>query len=352
MLCLCTFNAVNIYNYAIGGELEIGLLHWTLFTFVVKIIPNFLFNRILLIQNAPEKMHPISPPSPVIVLRNYLPRSGNSSTTMGTAGSNNNRASHGQIVANIENNSLHYDRDWTLDDSSQSSFKPCPQGSGSMTPLQFHDSAHNMSENVRHSGEFDSPIASCSGDQHDTNQMPNPTKTSDLNLFKVSPRTVGQHPPSSAIFLENNDILNDTDYPRLYQRHSTVFTSPEKAKDIRRYSDTKLLQQHSNAIVPIFNVTSVLGSTVSNSSAQNSKQPAPGINVTDIIFENSGSAYDPLELNIQEMLELDIRQQQSTATNAARLSLNNVNDNQLPTDNRNFFKSLPNLSASSENLLQ
>lgn len=90
-----------------------------------------MINRILLIQNAPEKMHPISPPSPVIVLRNYLPRSGNSSTTMGTAGSNNNRASHGQIVANIENNSLHYDRDWTLDDSSQSSFKPCPQGSGS-----------------------------------------------------------------------------------------------------------------------------------------------------------------------------------------------------------------------------
>ncbi len=274
---------------------------------------------------------------------------------MGTAGSNNNRASHGQIVANIENNSLHYDRDWTLDDSSQSSFKPCPQGSGSLTPLPFHDSAHNMSENVRHSGEFDSPVASCSGDQHDSNPMPNPIKTSDLNLFKVSPRTVGHPPPSSAIFLENNDILNDTDYPRLYQRHSTIFTSPERVKDTRRYSDTKLLQQHnSNAIVPIFNVTSVLGSNVSNSSILNStkQQPAPGINITDIIFENSGSTYDPLELNIQEMLELDIRQHQLTATNnTARLSLNNVS-NQLTTDNRNFFKSLPNLSASSENLLQ
>lgn len=294
-------------------------------------------------------MHPISPPSPVIVLRSYLPRSGNSSTTMGTAGSNNNRASHGQIVANIENNSLHYDRDWTLDDSSQSSFKPCPQGSGSMTPLPFHDSAHNMTENVRNSGEFDSPVASCSGDHHDINQMPNPNKTNELNLFKVSPRTVRHNPPSSAIFLENNDILNDTDYPRLYQRHSTVYTAPEKSKDTRRYSDTKLLQQNSNVIVPIFNVTSVLGATVANTSTQNTKQTSP--NITDIIFENSGSTYDPLELNIQEMLELDIRQHQLTATNAARLSLNNVS-NQLSADNRNFFKSLPNLSASSENLLQ
>lgn len=294
-------------------------------------------------------MHPISPPSPVIVLRNYLPRSGNSSTTMGTAGSNNYRASHGQIVANIENNSLHYDRDWTLDDSSQSSFKPCPQTSGSMTPLPFNDSAQNMSDNVRNSGEFDSPVASCSGDHHDINQMPNPIKTSDLNLFKVSPRTVGHQPPSSAIFLENNDILNDTDYPRFNQRHSSIFTTPERTKDTRRYSDTKLLQ-HSNVTVPIFNVTSVLGSNVTNSSIQNTKQPSPGINITDIIFENSGSTYDPLELNIQEMLELDIRQHQLTATNATRLSLNNVS-NQLTTDNRNIFKSLPNLSASSENLL-
>lgn len=297
-------------------------------------------------------MHPVSPPSPVIVLRNYLPRSGNSSTTMGTAGSNNNRASHGQIVANIENNSLHYDRDWTLDDSSQSSFKPCPQGSGSMTPLPFHDSVHNMSENVRHSGEFDSPIASCSGDHHDINEMPNPIKTSDLNLFKVSAHTINHH-PTSAVFLENNDILSDTDYPRLYQRHSTIFTSPEKVsnKDTRRYSDTKLLQQHSNVTVPIFNVTSVLGSNVANTSIPNSKQPSLGINITDIIFENGGSTYDPLELNIQEMLELDIRQHQSAATNTARLSLNNVS-NQLTPENRNFFKSLPNLSASSENLLQ
>lgn len=51
-----------------------------------------------------------------------------------------------QCVANIENNPMNYERDWQLDDSSQSSFKPCPQGSGSMTPLPFHDSAHTMYE--------------------------------------------------------------------------------------------------------------------------------------------------------------------------------------------------------------
>uniref|UniRef100_A0A182NJX0 Uncharacterized protein n=1 Tax=Anopheles dirus TaxID=7168 RepID=A0A182NJX0_9DIPT len=54
----------------------------------------------------------------------------------------------GQIIAaNIESNSIGgYDRDWTLDDISQVSFKPCLQGSGSLTPMPFHDSVHNICE--------------------------------------------------------------------------------------------------------------------------------------------------------------------------------------------------------------
>lgn len=52
------------------------------------------------------------------------------------------------VAANIEcTQSQHnYDRDYALDDvvSQISSFRPCPQGSGSMTP--FHDSIHNVLE--------------------------------------------------------------------------------------------------------------------------------------------------------------------------------------------------------------
>uniref|UniRef100_A0A182RCL5 Uncharacterized protein n=1 Tax=Anopheles funestus TaxID=62324 RepID=A0A182RCL5_ANOFN len=60
----------------------------------------------------------------------------------------------GQIIAaNIESNSIGgYDRDWTLDDISQVSFKPCLQGSGSLTPMPFHDSVHNICETTTGSG--------------------------------------------------------------------------------------------------------------------------------------------------------------------------------------------------------
>lgn len=84
----------------------------------------------------------------LIVRHHNLPQNNQLSTTGSTAASNYNgrTIAQSQCVANIENNPLNYERDWQLDDSSQSSFKPCPQGSGSMTPLPFHDSAHTMYE--------------------------------------------------------------------------------------------------------------------------------------------------------------------------------------------------------------
>lgn len=343
-------------------------------------------NRILLIQNAPEKIHPLSPPSPVA--RHHLPRNSSSSTTNGTGGisdnihHNINRPSHGQIVANIENNPSHFERDWMLDDSSQSSFKPCPQGSGSMTP--FHDSVHNMYENpLPQPPRSSSQSTNSSGSG--INQLPNPattnvvslpgnSKTNDLNLFKVNTHALNF--PNSAVFLENSDILNDAQYPKLYHRHSTIFVSPEinenlnkfLAKDTRRYSDTKLLHQQrvtstsapNDWSMPIFNVTNVLGLSIPTTTLTTTDEPINNINITDIIFENADhNNFDPLELNIQEMLELDIHQQRDTNinnSNKARLSLNNVSISNIEsgcaTGNRTIFKSLPNLSASSENLLQ
>jgi hypothetical protein len=94
--------------------------------------------------------------------------------------------------------------------------------------------------------------------------------------------------------------------------------------------------------------------------------------ITDIIFENSQGS-DPLELNIQELLELDIEYHnggvgRGGATHGRptalahdntfkrmRLSVDNVLDDApapQPTRSATMYKSLPNLIANSnENLL-
>lgn len=283
-----------------------------------------------------------------------------------------------------------------------------------MTPLPFHDSAHTMYEANRRSVH-----SSLDGSALDLNQIPNSAQvmplitgtssntiasTSNSNhkteygMFKV--HSSGQqhrgnsqnHYPTSSVFLENSDILDDKDYPKLYHRHSAIMMAPDtisydSESKIRRYSDTKLLhttndddddcdlyvsETYDNQPMPIFNVTTVLGTlptTVHENHPENYQ-------ITDIIFDSnqSGGTYDPLELNIQEMLELDM----TTSRNALRkprYSMNNVADgvdekcnvhysdagNNSTTnatshvnspDNRHMFKSMPNLSASSENLLQ
>lgn len=334
-----------------------------------------------------------------------LPRNSNLSSghvpNINAANNNyNNRSGHGQIIANIENNPSNYERDWALDDSSQSSFKPCPQGSGSMTPLPFHDSAHTMYEpgQLRSSGH-----SSTNGSGPDLNQIPNTTlhasssvnlstnKTgNDLNLFKVNAQHT--HYPNSSVFLENSDILDDKDYPKLYHRHSTIIMAPDSVncdieRDVsRRYSDTKLLQAniddnestnsgssnyHNSDInaIPIFNVANVLGASIPTTLATSHVDTFTVPQVTDIIFENN-STFDPLELNIQEMLEVDMSISRPALSNP-RYSMTNVaiNDDKYSAsgkihannstetyinnnENRNYFKSMPNLSASSENLLQ
>lgn len=358
----------------------------------------------------------------MLVLRHHnLPRTGSLSTTnvlnLNASGNSYNRPAHGQIIANIENNPLNYERDWTLDDSSQSSFKPCPQGSGSMTPLPFHDSVHTMYDQ---SQMRSSSHSSSHGSGHDLNQMPHtmnttnsvgavtaaPTlKSNDIYMFKVNASSHGNY-PNSSVFLENSDILDDKDYPKLYHRHSTVLM-PQEIREIstnydqdntnRRYSDTKLLQ-HANdneyddddddnlanysdrnyshrradkSAPPIFNVASVLGTSIPLSMPMHADSSYIVPQVTDIIFDNKsqGGDFEPLELNIQERLDSDVTKY--NARKQPRHSLNNVafidakcsSSNSAGTtgttsnyrnssDVRNFFKSMPNLSASSENLLQ
>lgn len=289
-----------------------------------------------------------------------------------------------QCVANIENNPLNYhephERDWQLDDSSQSSFKPCPQGSGSMTPLPFHDSAHTMYEA---GSQLRSVHSSIDGSGLDLNQIPNSAQMMPLvgtssntiastsneaaahaaaaaakneySMYKMhsnggsnsaTHRNTCQqsqtqqhqlhHYPTSSVFLENSDILDDKDYPKLYHRHSTIMMTPD-ARDrdarIRRYSDTKLLHtgngdddmggigggvdddndvymnesSYNHQPMPIFNVANVLGASIPTTSECDGH--SENYQITDIIFDSNatgGNTYDPLELNIQEMLELDM----------------------------------------------
>lgn len=311
-----------------------------------------------MIQNAPEKIHLHHSQSPVLQPR--LPRNSSSSTTgmiigSGCGGNNNNFIRpqlQGQIIANIENNPNQYERDWTLDDVSQVSFKPCPQGSGSLTPLPFHDSVHNMCEiPLRTSSSTSSHHSS-----NDSNQTPT-VRTNDLSLFKINSQQVKF--PNSAVFLENRDILNDQQtYPKMYHRHSAVLLSPDlkdkfldKVKDTRRYSDTKLLQQHTAASNSIFNVTNLLGPTIITTPGESAEHLMPTPQITDIIFETNTN-FDPLELNIQELLELDVNTQ--NVEKKSQLSLNQeiCCDVSEIEKKKYLFKSLPNLSASSENLLQ
>ncbi|XP_065080730.1 uncharacterized protein LOC135703427 [Ochlerotatus camptorhynchus] len=513
-------------------------------------------NRILLIQNAPEKIIVRAPQSPGMA---RFPRvrtaatsggmvhngSGGPGSSVSNNSGNNGGALHrgydqqligsiggghacelqinqqGQIIAaNIENSSINYDRDWTLDDISQMSFKPCPQGSGSLTPMPFHDSAHNVCEGsgsgsgVVVATHRYSAISGSSNTVHEEEQMQqNPSindqtsgscsssiKTADLNLFKVpnaelssvssstgvpSGANTGRY-PNSAIFLENRDILNDPssheqvagNQVKLYTRRSTVLGATggnihpheDPRTDNRRYSDTKLLQQQKLTFVSeqpveysptkdqlllnpksiIYDMSNFLGSVVpqdledspTNSHHQHHRthhhhhhhvlttadSPSHRLQITDIQFDSNRdeesanprpTSYDPLELNIQEMLELDIANiqrlsekkdslgnisQQScslyyqddpsspclgtptatvrpicTSASNSRLQQQQANQNQLQmpqqvrplaghqhqnqrqieaSSNQQFnsnrlklFKSLPNLSASSENLL-
>lgn len=314
-------------------------------------------NRILLIQNAPEKVHPstlIAVPSPTLALRS-LHHPSNASLMPSRAG---------QIVANIENSALNYqDADWNLDECSQASMRQA-MASG----VQVHGVSGDSSVTS------DDTIGVQVGSQP-VSSSSSKMASHDLNMFRVIDETRSSN--TSAVFLENNDILNDECYPKLINhRHSSVLCAHADTTDslscflgpeVRRSSDTKLMSQKGAATsdvclqLPIFNVSRVLGGAIPSNCNQHSgdqtseqfQQPQ----ITDITFENT----DPLETNIRDVLVLDSNKKTTSAgydgvslghsmghlPNAAILTAHKNNE-----DWRKCFKSLPNLSASSENLLR
>ncbi|XP_037932475.1 uncharacterized protein LOC119667257 [Teleopsis dalmanni] len=448
-------------------------------------------NRILLIQNAPEKIHPLSPPSPTLQHRNRHMTSNEpcSSTTNATTGSvevmanvatasnaynyanstgiggNNSEidsatASHRlfnqscsqtsphhmlqpvdldidplaprtsssgihqqmqhllpqqqvAVAANIEcSQSQHnYERDWALDDvvSQISSFRPCPQGSGSMTP--FHDSIHNVLENSEGSSRV-SINDVCSGSRQDLSTGGISTDTGrDHALQLTSYSGSGEHKaPSissgvsnavekiwcgfsyephskrysnSSIYIENRDILNDStlgyettcedDFSQHNYRHSSILTPNhdnsdqlEKflGEDLRRFSDTKLLDStETDTLDPILYKTNI---NAENNEISTSKR------VRQLLKQHSATAADTV-LDIElptsplsppaayagqcQQIPTLRRSMQTFEVGGLNLQQNNPNCNTAQTAQqidkaRLFFKSLPNLSNSCENLLR
>lgn len=126
-------------------------------------------------------------------------------------------------------------------------------------------------------------------------------------------------------------------------------------KDLRRYSDTKLLNQfHMENEILLSrkkDVDDVLGSPTPKTA---------NTNFNELFFEHCDENFDPLELNIQKVLELDIKQRQGTLSKMSKRSLDNVllepltdtkldnkDEGKIINSNRTLFKSLPNLKADS-----
>lgn len=225
----------------------------------------------------------------------------------------------------------------------------------------------------------------------------------DSNVYRGG-RHKAPQPSASAIFLENQDILSETPSSTVHStssnQHNRVFDEtqlPARSKfsrqrhsvwlgseyetshnEFRRFSDTKVMADHN-----IFNVAKALPTPqIGHGGVQpDGQQTVINIEVdpqiTDILFDTTeqGSSLDPLELNIQELLELDIRTNNIRANAGAtgaeiqgrssQLSVNSDpqmyrtrDSGQATTQEQKQLlctpQSLPNLnlSASRENLLQ
>jgi E3 ubiquitin-protein ligase MARCH1/8 len=270
-------------------------------------------NRILLIQNAPEKVAPNqSSHSPLRLQNSHQSsvepstslRRNNSSVLVITAPLNNvmeinehqnhlydsaQSRQQSQIVANIENNSMNYE----LDDDisySQISFKQhlrhCDEGTSSRGSL------HNV---------YDNTSVSTTNTSATTRNLTT-AGDNDSNFLRMYPglEEVKEHMDGggsggggggdrrnmitnknkmgTSIFIENNDILNDQNYPTLSHRHSTyVLSSAVNSSDVdeiessnkfqkerRRYSDTKLLNCCNFENEFLINKSGVFGSPTKN----------------------------------------------------------------------------------------
>ncbi|XP_030571576.1 uncharacterized protein LOC115770442 [Drosophila novamexicana] len=441
-------------------------------------------NRILLIQNAPEKIHPLAPPSPVAAHHHFSERHSslghgavNGTVEINASGGANHAVhdsscgalehassaglhqhqqqmqlqlqqrllnaspqhmlqldvvphssscagtqtedSHAQrqqtgqqlgqvaVAANIEcSQSQHnYDRDWALDDvvSQISSFRPCPQGSGSMTP--FHDSIHNVLEHSESSSRG-SATDLCAGSRQDLSASGISTDTGREHAMQLSSFSgSGEHKaPSissgvshavanglggfaykphqskrysnSSIFLENRDILNDSplcvgvatplayDYstpPKIDYRHSSILGTEEQTGlsccavasdcqlgregDVRRYSDTKLdMEQEA-----MLGTNADGGDTVLDIELPTSPLSPPAAYAS----HHQHHQQHQQQLVLRRSFDKGVDETNNGAgIGSASKASNRASADAQMDRSRLFFKSLPNLSSSCESLIK
>lgn len=239
-----------------------------------------------------------------------------------------------QIIANIENNCNNFELD--DDGFSQISFK--------------HHLRHDERNSSRGSlhNVYDNMSISTTNTSATTRNYN--CSDADSNFLKIIPglqevqeaendekrRSQLKEKTRTSMFIENSDILNDHNYPKLYYRHSTFLLPTtaktsrmidddrsDKQREKRRYSDTKLLNNlhfENEFLVKKMSQDDVLGSPTR----------------TD---------FDQLEFNIQNILEMDVNEQKGDKPDG-NLPVNDTGRKISLSETRNVFKSLPNLEHS------
>lgn len=233
-----------------------------------------------------------------------------------------------QIIANIENSSVNFELD--DDGYSQISFKQhLRQEEGNSSRGSLHNVYDNMSISTTNTSATTRNFTSGDTDSNFLKMIPGLQEEQEVDgedkkLTRIPDKA------RTSMFIENSDILNDHNYPKLYYRHST-FMLPTTAKhsrsydeafrrtqmEKRRYSDTKLLNSvHFENEFLVKNVPT--------------DQDVLGVDI-----------YDQLEQNIQNILEMDIKNEDDEKEEGLL-----VNVEKDKKEKRNIFKSLPNLDIS------
>lgn len=243
-----------------------------------------------------------------------------------TSQSQSQQQQQSQIIANIENNSINFELD--DDGFSQISFKHhLRQEEGNSS----RGSLHNVYDNMSVSTTNTSATTRNYGGDTDSNFLRMIPGVKEVNEAENDENKLTQNDkPRTSIFKENQDILDDQNYPKLYYRHST-FLLPTTAKNSidetlrkdhigkRRYSDTKLLSS-----LHFENEFLVKSSSQGDA------------------FGSPTNDCDQLEMNIQNILEMTDGNDDKPQREANEALLGR-NDKKASDDKKQIFKSLPNL---------
>lgn len=335
------------------------ITHW------LEVVQNnfFLFYfRILLIQNAPERNHANQPQSPLTHQHsrhssNATLHRNNSSILVITAPlsnvnafersnlqnsscdlQNNQQQQQSQIIANIENNCNNFELD--DDGFSQISFKHhLRHDERNSSRGSLHNVYDNMSISTTNTSATTRNYNCSDADSNFLKIIPGLQEVQEAESDEKRRSQLNEKTRTS-MFIENSDILNDQNYPKLYYRHSTFLLPTtaktsrmidedlsDKQREKRRYSDTKLLNNlhfENEFLVKKASQDDVLGSPT--------KPEVP--------------SFDQLEFSIQNILEMDVNEPKGEKPPEGDLPTIETGRKKHLSETRNVFKSLPNLEHS------